>query len=55
LCTRNAILEPVRLPIQPMCLEMSNRQLLKTGSTLQTRHMVFGDPFPPVDWGWWGT
>jgi hypothetical protein len=37
-----------------MFLQMSHRQLLQTGSTLQTRYMVFSDALPPVDWlGWY--
>src|SRR5215471_13784128 len=48
------MLDSVRLRIQPMVLEMSNRQLLEGLPALQTRHMVFGDALPPVDWlGWY--
>ena len=43
------MLDPVPCPIQPMVLEMSHRELLKAGSTLQTRYDIFGDTFPPID------
>src|SRR5712671_1261367 len=36
-----------------MFLQMSHGELLKTGSTFQTRHPMFGNAFLPVDWYWW--
>src|SRR5437899_1757504 len=35
-----------------MFLEMSHRQLLKTGPTRKTGHMVFGNALPPIDCCW---
>src|SRR5712691_7223362 len=50
---RHPILDPIRPSIQPMHFEMSYRELLKAGSTLQTRHYMFCNAFPPVDWCCW--
>src|SRR2546427_8686361 len=36
-----------------MCPEMTHRQLLEAGSTLQTRHRLFRNAFPPVAWCGW--
>jgi hypothetical protein len=47
------MLDPVRPSIPSMFLEMSHRQLLEAGSTLQTRHHMFGDALPPIDSFWW--
>src|SRR5437870_3580682 len=35
-----------------MFLEMSYRQLFEAGSTLQTRHHMFGNALTPIDWLW---
>src|SRR5438552_12355284 len=35
-----------------MVLEMSYRQLFEAGSTLQTRHHMFGNALTPIDWLW---
>src|SRR5262245_34149409 len=37
-----------------MCLQMSHRELLETGSTLQTHHRMLGDTFLPLDSFWSG-
>jgi hypothetical protein len=42
--------------LQSMFPEMSHRELLAGLTTLQTRHRMFGNAFPPVDgfcWGLW--
>ena len=37
-------------PIQPMFLQMSDRELLEGLPALQTHHRMFRNAFPPVDW-----
>jgi len=36
-----------------MFLQMSHRELLKADSTFQTRHHMFSDALPPIDWLCW--
>ena len=52
LARRNPVFCSIRPCIQPVFPEVSYRELLKTGSTHKTCHMVFGNALPPIDCCW---